>query len=340
MKKNKILYVIIGVLAGVIIILGAILAANTNRLRTMEKTVGTLEDSVKDTLAQVKDGTLEAASVEDEYVAVNGDEENSSQEEKEEAPEETATPTPTESLVDASTEFDDLEPQMEELISASQQSAGGKWAIYVEDLTTGGNMSLHNEKMQAASLIKLYIMGAIYERYDELGNESVDSLLHSMITVSDNDAANSLVEILGGGDSGAGMQAVNAFCVQYNFNDTQMGRLLLAENPTGENYTSVEDCGKFLYRVYTDKFDHSEDMENLLKAQTKTAKIPAGVPDGIEVGNKTGELDNVENDVAIVYGDTTPYVVCIMTQDLTSASSAVEHIGTLSQAVYGYTNQT
>ena len=62
--------------------------------------------------------------------------------------------------------------------------------------------------MQAASLIKLYIMGAVYENYDQItgqyGRDSVDSNLYSMITVSDNDAANTLTTYLGGGDSAAG----------------------------------------------------------------------------------------------------------------------------------------
>ena len=40
----------------------------------------------------------------------------------------------------------------------------------------------------------------------------VDDLLWNMITVSDNDAANTLTTYLGGGDSAAGMQAVNSFC--------------------------------------------------------------------------------------------------------------------------------
>ena len=61
--------------------------------------------------------------------------------------------------------------------------------------------------MQAASLIKLYIMGAVYENYEQItgqyGRDSVDSNLYSMITVSDNDAANTLTTYLGGGDSAA-----------------------------------------------------------------------------------------------------------------------------------------
>lgn len=106
------------------------------------------------------------------------------------------------------------------------------------------------QQMQAASLIKLYIMGAVYEDYDSLsatyGKDKLDDNLNSMITVSDNDAANTLVNYLGGGDDAAGMARVNKFCQDHGYTSTSMGRLLLADNSNGDNYTSVKDCGKFL----------------------------------------------------------------------------------------------
>ena len=75
--------------------------------------------------------------------------------------------------------------------------------------------------------IKLYIMGAVYENYETLisqyGQQQVDSNLYSMITVSDNDAANALTSYLGGGDSSAGMTVVNDFCSTHGFNNTHNG---------------------------------------------------------------------------------------------------------------------
>ncbi len=40
-----------------------------------------------------------------------------------------------------------------------------------------------------------------------------------------------------------------------------------------------------------------------LKAQQLRSKIPDGVPSGVQTANKTGELDTVENDAAIVFKD-------------------------------------
>lgn len=102
------------------------------------------------------------------------------------------------------------------LSSLALPSGNGTWSVYVCDLEKNTEGAIQDARMQAASLIKLYIMGAVYENYDSIvgqyGQSSVDSNLNSMITVSDNDAANTLVSYLGGGDSSAGMNVVNNFC--------------------------------------------------------------------------------------------------------------------------------
>ena len=218
--------------------------------------------------------------------------------------------------------------------------SNGSWSVYVRDLYNESEGSVNDHSMQAASLIKLYIMGAVYENFDALSaSGNLGDLLTKMITVSDNDAANELVKLLGGGDTSKGMMVVNSFCTQYGYNNTSMGRLLLTDNTTADNYTSVKDCGKFLYHMYNNKFTHSSDMMELLLAQTRRGKIPAGIPDGVQVGNKTGELDDVQNDAAIVYAEK-PYVVCIMAEGVSGTDGPVQAIASLSNVIYGYTNET
>ena len=79
-----------------------------------------------------------------------------------------------------------------------------------------------------------------------------------------------------------------------------MGRMLLESNENGENYTSAIDCCEFLKKVYLNQCNHSLEMLRYLKQQERTDKIPAGVPDEVEVANKTGELNDVENDAALI----------------------------------------
>ena len=221
----------------------------------------------------------------------------------------------------------------------------GSWSVFVSDLINETEGSINDQTMQAASLIKLYIMGAIYENYDQIigqyGKDSVDSNLHSMITVSDNDAANTLTTYLGGGNSSAGMQAVNSFCQEHGYTQTHMGRMLLASNDQDDNYTSVNDCGHFLIEVYKEEessYAHASDMYALLKAQTRQNKIPAMLPDGVKTANKTGKLDNVENDAGIIYDAANDLVIVFMSQNLSSAGNAQNTIASLSRTIYDYYN--
>ena len=243
----------------------------------------------------------------------------------------------------------DMEKLMAQLKSRLPKD-NGKWSVYVCNLATGVSSSTGSKRMQAASLIKLYIMGAVYENYDKItkknSKEQVDILLHDMIAASDNDAANTLTEYLGDGDPEAGMKAVTAYCEEHGYKDSHMGRLLLHSNEFDDNYTSVQDCGMFLTRVYnTSKRSLSgmpgaKEMYELLKGQTRKNKIPAKLPEGVHVANKTGELADVENDAGIIY-DTeknTDLVVCFMSEELKAAGNAQETIGELAQFIYSYYN--
>ena len=240
-------------------------------------------------------------------------------------------------------------------VQSQLPAENGTWAVFISDLVNGTEGSLNDQKMQAASLIKLYIMGAVYEDYDSLSSkyskDTLDNALNSMITVRDNDAANTLVNYLGGGDDAAGMARVNKFCQDHGYTSTSMGRLLLADNSNGDNYTSAKDCGKFLKTIYqidkgtaTDNNDTlagAEYMYHLLKMQTRKNKIPAQMPSDVKVANKTGELDTVENDAGIIY-DTAKgidLVVCFMSQDLNDTTAAQNTIAQDSRAIYGYYNE-
>lgn len=238
--------------------------------------------------------------------------------------------------------------KMEALLSQLQPqlpAGNGSWSVYVSDLFKESEGSINDHRMQAASLIKLYIMGAVYENYDNLiqqyGQGTIDSYLNSMITVSDNDSANALVGCLGGGDSSAGMGAVNAFCMAHGYSSTSMGRLLLQSNASGDNYTSVSDCGHFMKAVYdgnSEEYPYADSMLSLLSAQTRRNKIPAQLPPDVSVANKTGELSDVENDAGIIYNELNDLIIVFMSENLTEAGAAQSTIASLSRQIYDYYN--
>lgn len=231
------------------------------------------------------------------------------------------------------------------LSSLAFPSGNGNWSAYVCSISDNTEGSINSQRMQAASLIKLFIMGAVYENYDLLisqyGQQNVDSYLYSMITVSDNDAANALVGYLGGGDGTAGMNVVNAYCSANGYTSTHMGRLLLQSNEFDDNYTSVTDCGSFLRRVYegNKEGDSIAAAEfSLLAAQTRRNKIPAQMPEGISVANKTGELADVENDAGIIYNTGNDLIIVFMSENVAEVGSAQSTIASLSRQIYDYYN--
>ncbi len=237
-------------------------------------------------------------------------------------------PTPDDSGSDIAAS---LEGQIQDMIS-SQYTAGGTVAVSAGRISDGSLSSVNSHQMQAASLIKLFVAGCMYETMGD--TSQYESLISSMISVSDNTACNSLVEILGGGDVQAGMAAVNAYCMAHGFTETHMGRLMLQPNDQDDNYTSVQDCGNFLMNIYNGSLAGSGQILQYMKQQERRGKIPAGVPAGVETANKTGELDTVENDAAIIFHPSGAYILCVMSEYLSDPYTSRLFMNTLSGTVY------
>lgn len=233
---------------------------------------------------------------------------------------------------------------------------GETWAVSVLDLNSGYALDVNGDvRLKSASVLKVFIMAAFYDRVltpsseekkivvDEYTEEELYNLISRMITVSDNDAANTLVTLLGKNDASAGMDEVNAFLEENNFMGTSMGRLFLEETPSGDNYTTSNDCMRLLESIFegtcVSEFA-SAQMYEYLKQQTLVGKIPSALTDeDAIIANKTGELagdydDYVENDVAIVVSGETSYILCILSNDLQDNNSAVSRITQISELVY------
>nr|WP_296047852.1 serine hydrolase [uncultured Blautia sp.] len=393
MKKNTFLYIVIAVLVIALAGLGALNVRTLDKLASLQSKVNELQKNVQevsDSAAELssKADQLDALYPDDPTVAsaaanaqtdsqassdasdsdtqnstdsasqdstdsVSQDSASADSKDSSSATQEEGTLSPSSG---SSTFTDNSDSSMDNVLNQVQAllpTDNGTWSVYVCNLAKNTEGAINDQQMQAASLIKLYIMGAVYEDYDKLsasyGKDSLDNNLNSMITVSDNAAANTLVNYLGSGDDAAGMARVNKFCQDHGYTSTSMGRLLLADNSNGDNYTSVKDCGKFLKTIYQqDKGTSTEDtlagaeyMYHLLKMQTRQNKIPAQMPDGVKVANKTGELDTVENDAGIIY-DTAKgidLVICFMSQDVKDTSAAQSTIAEDSRAIYGYYNE-
>ncbi|MGF6989746.1 beta-lactamase class A [Lachnospiraceae bacterium PM6-15] len=237
----------------------------------------------------------------------------------------------------------ELEREIEGLLAPRVQS-NESWSVYVKNIETMEEAEINNAQMQAASLIKLYIAGTGYENWELLKNSEsysgeTEELIRKMLTISDNDATNTLIQRIGAGDNRVGFEKINAYCMEHGYEQTHIGRIMLAENVTDDNYTSVRDCGLFLERLVSGEGVGAEYILECLKNQERRGKIPSGLPAETQVANKTGELEQVENDVAIIWGQTNVYILCIMSSNLQDSASAQAAFTGLSATVYGALGQ-
>ncbi|MBQ0064458.1 MAG: RICIN domain-containing protein [Firmicutes bacterium] len=233
--------------------------------------------------------------------------------------------------------LDTLQTNIESYIASKSK---GNWQVYFK-MVDGDNAVSINEgnSQQSASVIKLFVMGTVYDHYEELcaykSKSSVDSYLKQMITVSSNDAWKGLVSWLGKGSYSTGCNIVTEWARLHGYDTTY------TEGASYHNFTSAKDSATFINDVYNNRFSHSADMLALLLQQQRTSKIPAGVPSGTLTGNKTGELaDNVyhtENDAAIIYAPNGTYVLSVLSTGITN-SVAQTVIKQISAMVYNFFN--
>ena len=110
----------------------------------------------------------------------------------------------------------------------------------------------------------------------------------------------------------------------------------------GTNRVSAKDCAAILEMIYRGDLVsryRSNYLENLLLNHDTTYKIPAGLPEGTEAANKTGEMSDTENDVAIVYSESCDYIICVLSNGWENTNEAIDNIREISAAVYQYFNK-
>ncbi len=220
----------------------------------------------------------------------------------------------------------------------------GIFGVYVKNLKTGEELIINDGKFSSASIIKLFVMAGIYNEIEQgnvIQSDTVNRLLRSMITVSDNYSSNYLVKIMGGGNYRNGFSKENANTGNIGCFNTQHLSLFSGCGDYvsyGRNWVSPYDCGVLLEKIYNRTLvspEKSDEMLALLKAQQRRNKIPYHLPYGTVCANKTGETSTVQSDVGIVYSPNCDYIICVTTNN---APSGITNIRDISLMTYNYFN--
>ena len=78
-----------------------------------------------------------------------------------------------------------------------------------------------------------------------------------------------------------------------------------------------------------------QEMIQLLLEQTRREKIPAKLPEGTKIANKTGETDDIQEDVGIVFSEE-DYVICAMVNQTMNSYQSHQTIADASGIVYDF----
>ena len=151
-----------------------------------------------------------------------------------------------------------LQRRLEQLVS----SYDGVWSVYTKNLSDGEEVVVHDRAMASASVMKLFVMAAVYEAIEDGSLQRTDeitSLLASMISVSSNESANRLLALLGNGDYAEGIDKVNQYFRthgytgrSHEFNGFANDATVVA--PGHFNRITPRDCARLLEQVYHREF--------------------------------------------------------------------------------------
>ncbi len=219
--------------------------------------------------------------------------------------------------------------QLKGSLEAALAGKEGTWSVWLYQPSTEILISLNPQKIEAASLIKLFVAGG-YEQCVENGTASANNrnLMDLMLSQSSNYCCDYLIDQIG-------KDAINRFARDNGFSDSVLSRKM--GEGSGTNYTSCRDCCTALQQIVEGTYVNQTASARILQAllsQQRREKIPAGVPRGVSVANKTGELLYAQHDAAAVFAPCGTYYLCIMSTDLTNINAAKALIVSISRTVY------
>jgi beta-lactamase class A len=169
---------------------------------------------------------------------------------------------------------------------------------------------------------------------------TVAQLMEPMILVSDNTAANLLIRHFG-------TALINQVGRRAGMLDTLLARTFVDYFVHVEhelNRTTPYDMARLLYLIERGSREdvrtivnpeHCREMIALMLRQQDRDKIAAGLPAGVAVADKDGEIDGTRNDVAIVepFGDS-PFILSVFTKGIDDYDRCLETIHRVARSTY------
>lgn len=233
-------------------------------------------------------------------------------------------------------------------------------AFVIKNLQTGEVWRFQDGmRVPSASLIKMFILVRAFElirdkniflttgvkvRREDVtafsvleflhpGEYQLGELLNLMIVYSDNTATNVLMDFLG-------MDEINQTIRALGYQKSLLQRKMMdfeAAREGRQNYTSAGEMSDLLLRLYENRllgapYDHQ--MLEIMKGQSDETMMRQELPDGITIARKSGELDALDHDIAIVYTEKGNYIYVFFVWDARDNNQARSILSVTSRMVF------
>lgn len=165
---------------------------------------------------------------------------------------------------------------------------------------------------------------------------SLSQLAELMITVSSNLATNLLIEKLGVENIRATVHSLGADGMNV-LRGVEDGK---AFEKGMNNTTTARGLAILLNAIAEGKVvdaESSKQMVAILKRQKFNEAIPAGLPKGIAVAHKTGDITKIHHDAAIVYAKR-PFVLVLLVRGIADEKVAYALMADITRDLYTATN--
>jgi beta-lactamase class A len=244
--------------------------------------------------------------------------------------------------------------KLEQRVVALDLQMDGVLGVAVIDLKTGKRWGYHADTVFAqASLIKVPILIEVF-RLKELGQlrfeekvtidpkilvggsgvlqdrlkngpltVPVEEIVREMIASSDNTATNWLIQRVG-------MANVNKTMRELGFAETKLQRIMIdsaAALRNEENISTPNEMAAIFERIHRGNVLTPASRDGMLAyLRMVGGGMKKGLPDGVDLASKTGELEGVRTQTGIVYLKERPFVLSVMSAYLTEPNSPVEAV--------------
>ncbi len=252
-------------------------------------------------------------------------------------------------------------------------------AIAFEDLKTGEKIFINEkEQMHAASTMKTPVMIEVFKQategkfnlsdslliknefksivdgstfslspeddsdeivYRRIGKKmSIYDLVYQMITVSSNFATNILIELVKPENVMQTMRAIGAENIQVLRGVEDIKAYRQGLNNTTDAFDMYLIMKKIAKREIVTP-EACDEMIKILLDQRFKDKIPRYLPSTLKIAHKTGWINGIDHDVAIVYlTPDHPYILVVLTKGIENHVRAQKLIADISKLVYDALN--